>query len=31
MMANIIIAETLVGRDSYCVNYLNAYRAGKFA
>jgi mRNA interferase RelE/StbE len=28
---NYEIAETLVGRDSYCGNYLNAYRAGKFA
>lgn len=30
MMGNLIIAETLVGRDEYCANYLNAYRAGKF-
>ena len=30
MMANIIIAETLIGRDSYCGNYLGAYRSGKF-
>ncbi|HHV34839.1 MAG TPA: methyltetrahydrofolate cobalamin methyltransferase [Syntrophomonadaceae bacterium] len=30
MMANIIIAETLIGRDSYCSNYLTAYRSGKF-
>ena len=29
MMANIIIAETLVGRDNYCSNYLTAYREGK--
>lgn len=27
MMANIIAAETLVGRDNYCTNYLKAYRA----
>lgn len=30
MMANIIAAETIAGRDSYCVNYLSAYRNGKF-
>jgi 5-methyltetrahydrofolate--homocysteine methyltransferase len=30
MMANIIAAETLAGKDSYCVNYLQAFRAGKF-
>lgn len=29
MMANIIAAETIAGRDSYCANYLTAYRAGK--
>jgi 5-methyltetrahydrofolate--homocysteine methyltransferase len=29
MMANIIIAETLIGRDNYCSNYLTAYRSGK--
>lgn len=28
MMANIIAAETIAGRDSYCANYLTAYRAG---
>ncbi len=30
MMANIIAAETLAGRDDFCTNYLKAYRAGKF-
>jgi 5-methyltetrahydrofolate corrinoid/iron sulfur protein methyltransferase len=30
MMANITAAEALAGRDSYCVKYLKAYRAGKF-
>lgn len=30
MMANIIAAEALAGRDSFCMNYLKAYRAGKF-
>jgi 5-methyltetrahydrofolate--homocysteine methyltransferase len=30
MMANIIAAETLAGRDNYCVNYLKAYREKKF-
>lgn len=30
MMANIIAAETIAGRDSYCANYLGAYRGGKF-
>ena len=30
MMANIIAAETLAGKDSYCMNYLKAYRAGRF-
>ncbi|TGE31825.1 methyltetrahydrofolate cobalamin methyltransferase [Desulfosporosinus sp. Sb-LF] len=29
MMANIIAAETIAGRDSYCANYLGAYRGGK--
>lgn len=28
MMANIATAETLAGKDSYCMNYLNVYRAG---
>jgi cobalamin-dependent methionine synthase I len=30
MMANIIAAETLAGKDSYCMKYLQAYRAGRF-
>ncbi|HVJ48747.1 methyltetrahydrofolate cobalamin methyltransferase [Desulfitobacterium sp.] len=30
MMANLITAETLVGKDDYCSNYLSAYRAQKF-
>jgi 5-methyltetrahydrofolate corrinoid/iron sulfur protein methyltransferase len=30
MMASIIAAESLAGRDEYCMNYLKAYRAGKF-
>jgi Methionine synthase I, cobalamin-binding domain len=29
MMANIIAAETIAGRDSYCTTYLGAYRGGK--
>ena len=29
MMANIVAAETLAGKDNYCMNYLKAYRAGK--
>jgi 5-methyltetrahydrofolate--homocysteine methyltransferase len=29
MMANIIAAEALAGRDSYCMNYLKAFRAGQ--
>ena len=28
--ANIIAAESLVGRDDFCMNYLKAYRAKKF-
>lgn len=31
MMANIITAEALLGRDDYCMNYLKAYRAGRIA
>lgn len=31
MMANIIAAETIAGRDFYCANYLSAYREGKLA
>jgi len=30
MMANIIAAEALAGKDDYCMNYLKAYRAKKF-
>jgi cobalamin-dependent methionine synthase I len=30
MMANIIAAETLAGKDNFCMNYLKAYRAGTF-
>lgn len=30
MMANIIAAEALSGRDNYCMNYLKAFRAGVF-
>ena len=30
MMANIIAAEALVGKDDYCMKYLQAHRAGKF-
>jgi 5-methyltetrahydrofolate--homocysteine methyltransferase len=30
MMANIITAEALVGKDDYCANYLTAYREKKF-
>lgn len=30
MMANIIAAEALAGKDGFCVNYLKAFRAGMF-
>jgi 5-methyltetrahydrofolate--homocysteine methyltransferase len=30
MMANIIAAEALAGKDEYCMEYLKAYRAGLF-
>ena len=30
MMANIIAAEALIGRDDYCMNFMKAYRAKKF-
>lgn len=30
MMASILAAETLAGKDDYCMEYLNAYRAKKF-
>jgi 5-methyltetrahydrofolate--homocysteine methyltransferase len=29
MMANITAAETLAGRDSFCMNFLDAYRSGR--
>ncbi len=31
MMASIVTAETLAGRDSFCCNYLEAYRRDAFA
>lgn len=30
MMANITASETLIGGDDYCMDYLKAFRAGKF-
>ena len=30
MMANIIAAETLAGKDNFCMNFLQAYRAERF-
>jgi len=30
MMANILAAEALAGRDNFCMKYLKAYRAGQF-
>ena len=30
MMANIIAAEALMGKDDYCAKYLTAYRNKKF-
>ena len=30
MMANIIAAEALAGKDNYCMNYLKAYRSQMF-
>ncbi|EHQ88783.1 methyltetrahydrofolate cobalamin methyltransferase [Desulfosporosinus youngiae] len=30
MMASLVTAETLAGRDDYCVNYLKAYRNKQF-
>ena len=30
MMANIIAAEALAGKDDYCMAYLKAYRANLF-
>lgn len=29
LMANIVAAETLAGRDSYCANFLDAYRSNR--
>jgi hypothetical protein len=31
MMTNILVAETLTGRDDYCMKYLKANRAGTLA
>ncbi|SDE47955.1 methyltetrahydrofolate cobalamin methyltransferase [Sporomusa acidovorans] len=31
MMAGIVTAETLAGRDNFCCNYLEAYRQGGFS
>jgi 5-methyltetrahydrofolate--homocysteine methyltransferase len=28
MMANIVAAEALAGKDSFCMTYLKAFRAG---
>jgi 5-methyltetrahydrofolate--homocysteine methyltransferase len=28
MMTNIVVAETLTGKDEYCMKYLKANRAG---
>ncbi|WP_319522028.1 methyltetrahydrofolate cobalamin methyltransferase [uncultured Desulfosarcina sp.] len=30
MMANVIAAEALAGRDNFCMNYIKAFRAGMF-
>jgi hypothetical protein len=30
MMANIIAAQTLMGKDEFCGEYINAYRENKF-
>ncbi|MFO8054480.1 MAG: methyltetrahydrofolate cobalamin methyltransferase [Bacteroidales bacterium] len=30
MMANVVTAETLIGKDDYCMNYMTAYREGLF-
>jgi 5-methyltetrahydrofolate--homocysteine methyltransferase len=30
MMANMLAAEALSGRDEYCIKYLQGYRAGRF-
>lgn len=31
LMQSIVIAETLLGKDDYCANYLTAFRAGKIS
>lgn len=31
MMSGIVAAEALAGKDSYCMKYIDAYRAGKLA
>jgi 5-methyltetrahydrofolate--homocysteine methyltransferase len=31
MMTNILVAETLVGKDNFCLRYLKASRAGRLA
>ncbi len=28
MMANIVAAEALAGKDSFCMNYIKAFRSG---
>lgn len=30
MMANITVAEALSGKDNFCINFLKAFRAGRF-
>ena len=30
MMAHILAAEALAGRDNFCMEYLKAYRSGMF-
>jgi 5-methyltetrahydrofolate--homocysteine methyltransferase len=30
MMANIVAAEALAGKDNFCMAYLKAFRAGMF-
>lgn len=30
MMANVVAAEALIGRDEYCMNYITAHRSGRF-
>ena len=31
LMSNIITANLLLGKDEYCLNYINAYREGKLS